>query len=717
MLGVLREMMAYLRPYKKLSSLFMLTSLLDLAFLSLAPLSFKFIIDKAIEPRDFGYFWFILKVLGISGVVCLLCGIASDYLLARINTLVQTDLRKKLFEHLQHLSIDFFNRKRPGELVSGFTDDLPTIEGSMSAILTTGIQSFVVVTVSLVTLFYLQWSMALLILAGAALIFAGPYLLGRRAQAVFESHREQLAALSSDVQENVMGQKVIKGFNLQTAIIAKFQERLQALSLSGYRKNVMNARLGRAPMISLLLVNFAIIGFGSYLALKGYITVGALVAFFTMYTSMGNAVFNLAAILPAFTEAQVSMNRIGLLLRQPRELRGVGESVRLDEPHAGIRTKEVRFGYNEEQPVLDRISMTIPFGASVAFVGTSGSGKSTMVQLLLGFYEPDQGCILISGANLSTLDRGAYREQIGIVFQDNFLFRGTLLDNIRLGKPDASREEIEEAAKKAEIHDYICGLPDGYETQIADGGGNLSGGQKQRIAIARAIVRNPAILLLDEATSALDPISEEAVNRTFGKLSAGRTVITVTHRLSSVTGADRIYVFDRGALVESGSHLELLGKNGFYKELWDKQSGLDVSEDGQEASIDAERMSRLPFFKGVDRTVLGEIADLFHTETFLAGQSVIREGDPGDKFYLIARGRVVVTKQTPEKENVRLAVLEDGDHFGEIALLDNVPRTATVTTLTPCVLLTLKRKTLVLILSHYPSVDAYVRQTLRERKN
>lgn len=719
MLTVITNLLRYMRPYKLLASFFFLTLFLDLAFVSLAPLSFKFMIDKAITPQDIDYFFLILAVLGIGGLIGFSAGVISDYALARLIAKVQQDLRMGLFDHMQHTNIGFFQKARSGELLSYYSVDLPSIAQAMQVILTIGIQSFSVVVISTVVLFYLQWSMALLILLGAVVIFAGPYLLGRRAEAVNSAYKDQFARLTGVVQENIKAQKVIKGFNLQEAMTNKFGAMLQALSVTHYKKNVVNAQLERLPMISLLLINFSIIGFGSYLALRGHLSVGALVAFFTMYTSMGNSVFNLTIAIPAFTDASVSMKRIQELLSEPREATGETRFTLTEGRPPEIALEDVSFRYaGQQQDVLKHVRLHIPPGTTTAFVGSSGSGKSTLLQLLLGFYTPQEGQIRMNGSPLWELDLGSYREQIGVVFQDNFLFHGTILDNIRLSKPDASEEEVIEAAKKAEIHDFIMSLPEGYHTQVLDEGSNFSGGQRQRIAIARAIVRNPSILLLDEATSALDPISEASINRTFAELSHNRTVITVTHRLSAITEADQIFVFDQGHLVDSGTHAQMLRAGGFYKELWDKQSGLSVSPSGQEADIDEERLSRLPFFQGMHADVLKEIKGLFHTETFTAGQPVIYQGDQGEKFYLIARGRVEVSKRssTVPESRIRLAVLEDGDHFGEMALLDNAPRNADVTAMTSCVFLTLQRKAFAYVLSQYPEINARIRQTLLERR-
>ncbi|MGO4347418.1 ABC transporter transmembrane domain-containing protein [Paenibacillus sp. MCAF9] len=715
---VLKHLAGYMRAYKPLAIFFFVTLFLDLIFMSLAPLSFQFLIDKAILPKDLHAFSLIIIILAASGIFCLSAGVFSDYALAKLSARVQQDLRKQLFEHMQQVNLAFFQKTRSSELLSYFTVDLPAIERAMNAILTVGIQSFSVVVISTAVLFYLQWSMALAILFGAALIFAGPYLLGARAQAINVAHKEQLDHLTGDIQENIRAQKVVKGFNLQQAMTHKFVGRLQTMYLIHYRKNVINAQLERIPLISLLLINLSIIGLGSYLALHGHITIGALVAFFTMYTSMGNSVFNLTATIPVFTDASVSIERMNKLLQAPKETTGKALMTSPLNHLPDIRFSDVSFRYNEEQEALKKINLHIKAGTTAAFVGSSGSGKSTLVQLVLGFYDPSAGQLEINSIPMQELSRSSYRDQLGVVFQDNFLFRGSIMDNIRISKPTATREEIIEAAKQAEIHVFIMTLPNGYDTLVLDDGSNLSGGQRQRLAIARAILKDPQLLLLDEATSALDPIAEASINRTFRDLSRNRTVITVTHRLSSITGADCIFVFDKGELVDIGTHEEMLARGGYYKQLWEKQNGMLISNSGQEADIDEERLAKLPFFQGIDNEVLKEIRSLFNTETFSAGQPVIHAGDQGEKFYLIARGRVEVSRKDANAIDgkLRLAILEDGDHFGEIALLNNVPRTADITAITPCVFLTLQRKGLHYVLSKHPEINNRVRQTLKERK-
>lgn len=571
MWGVIRQLFSFLRPCRGLAVLFLLAAAIEMAVISLAPLSFKFMIDQAIEPRDRGAFFLILVILGTAGVFGVLAGLASDRMLARMGAMVQQNLRLRLFSRMQRLDIDRFQSSRSGEHISRFTVDLPAIEDAMVSILTIGLQSFAVITVSAGILFTLQWSMALVILAGASLIYIVPYLMGNRARAAFSDYRSDLEGMAADVQENVRGQMVVQGFSLQNAAIRKFEDRLKQLFVSHYRKNTMVASLDRLPMISLLLVNFTIIGFGSYLALTERITLGALVAFFTIYTSMGNAVYNLTAILPSFASARVSLDRITELLQQPEKDNGENTGAPLTR-NPEIRADKLVFGYPGKEPVLREVSFTVEAGSTVAFVGPSGSGKSTLLQLLLGLRKPSGGRLAIDGADLAAWNGESYRESIGTVFQDSFLFRGTLLDNIRIGKPEASLQEVTEAARQADIHEYISRLPDGYETQVLEDGSNLSGGQKQRIAIARALLRNPCLLLFDEVTSALDPISEAAVSQTIRKLSKQRTVVIVSHRLSAIAGADQIFVMQEGRLVESGRHIELLEKRGLYSTMWERQT-------------------------------------------------------------------------------------------------------------------------------------------------
>ncbi|MCU6708685.1 ABC transporter ATP-binding protein/permease [Paenibacillus sp. J5C_2022] len=581
MLAVIGKLWSFMQSCRSRVALFLLAAAVEMTVLALAPLSFKFIIDRAIIPGDREVFALILLIIGTVGIFGIAAGVVGDRLLAGINAAVQQRLRMRLFSAMQRMGTERFQATPSGEHVSRFSVDLPAIEGAMTSMMTIGLQSLSVVAMSAVVLFSLQWSMALIILLGAALIYLGPQLLERRARSAFAAYREEFGEMTADVGESVRGHAIIQGFSLQQTVMVRFADRLRGLFVSHYRRNAASATLDRVPMVSLLLMNFGIIGFGSYLALTQVITLGDLVAFFTIYTSMGNAVYNLTAVLPSVVDARVSLDRVTELLDM-QEVEGGGlQTVLPLQTGPKLRMDSLSYAYSDGREALKRVSLTIEAGSTVAFVGPSGSGKSTLLQLLLGLREPSEGTLLLNEADLRALDGELYRSCIGAVFQEPFLFRGTLLDNIRIGKPDSSMEEVAAAAQQADIASYIEALPDGYMTKVSEDGGNLSGGQKQRIALARALLRNPALLLLDEVTSALDPLSEAAVGRTISKLSRGkRTIVIVSHRLATIANADRIFVLRDGEVAEWGTHDELRKKRGLYDQMWEQQSGDSTIETG-----------------------------------------------------------------------------------------------------------------------------------------
>ena len=373
-----------------------------------------------------------------------------------------------------------------------------------------------------------------------------------------------------------------------------------------------------------------------------------------------------------------------------------------------IRFVGVDFSYFGERLQLQGLDLAIGQGQQVAFVGPSGSGKSTVLGLLQRLYEPRAAPSASMAMTSPQPPRTSLRGQMGVVFQDNFLFNTSIRENIRLARPEATDADVEAAARQAEIHDFIVALPDGYETDVGEAGGRLSGGQRQRIAIARAILRDPAILLLDEATSALDPGAEAAINRTIDQLAPGRTVISVTHRLASVTGMDQIYVMHKGRLIEQGTHRSLLERCGLYFELWQKQSGFEVSNDGRFAQIDADRLKQVQLFESIDADRLAHFAAQFRSEFFEAGQNVIVQGEAGDKLFVIVRGTVDVFIKDETGQEHFLDCMEDGDYFGEMALLLNQPRSATIRTVTPSLLLSLSSEQLFRMLDEFPECRAAI---------
>jgi ATP-binding cassette subfamily B protein len=322
--------------------------------------------------------------------------------------------------------------------------------------------------------------------------------------------------------------------------------------------------------------------------------------------------------------------------------------------------------------------------------------------------DPTTGTIEIDGHDLRAVTQASLRDRVAVVFQETALFSASLRENLRIGRPNATDAEIAEAAQAAEIHEFIVGLPEGYDTPAGERGVRLSAGQRQRIAIARAFLRDPAILLLDEPTAALDSSTESAIVASLRRFALGRTVVLSSHRLSAIAEADRIFVLEDGRLEEEGSHEYLLARRGAYHQLWQRQSGLTL-EDGPRARVDAERLRTIPVLADLDEPLLQRAAQLFVTDQVAEEREVIHEGDPGDTFYIVVRGALEVWR-----DGERLRVLQDGDHFGEIALLRNVPRTATVRTIVPTVLLSLQRGQFLELIADAPELRERLLRTYAE---
>src|SRR6266566_1704558 len=553
LIGVMRRALAYWRPYWVQGVLIVLAMLLQQGFNTFLALSLKLIIDTALPARDGMLLLWILAGLAGGFIVALVANLCADYLTARVSANILNDLRLKMFSHLQRLSMDFFQRARTGNIVAYFSSDLADIEKGLTSR----------VADALLALIFMV-ALPLIMLATRA-------FTPRAARANYQLKQDQ-GQLASTVHEYVRAQPVVKVFGLQNSVLARFKDELAGIARSTVRANFLALLVGTTSSLGVLLVQLLALGAGALLALHGHLTVGALVAFMSLLSSVNKDAYNLTKkVVPSLITATGGLQRIeDLLTRRPRVVDARGAQ-RLPRLAKEIRFEDVSFSYNGEQRQLDHISFTILAGETVAFVGPSGAGKSTILSLLARFYDVTTGAVTIDGHDLRRVTQESLRAQIGHVFQDTFLFNATIRDNIRMGKLDATDAEVEAAARAAEIHDLIMRLPRGYDTPTGELGALLSGGQRQRIAIARAIIRDPAMLILDEATSALDPATETAIMATLRRLARNRTVVAVTHRLAAIHSADRIFVVDSGCVVEDGQHDELLPRCGLYHELWGKQ--------------------------------------------------------------------------------------------------------------------------------------------------
>jgi ATP-binding cassette subfamily B protein len=712
----LRRSLGLLRPYWGRCALITLGITIHLGYSTFLALSFKFLVDYALEPPNKDVLLEIVSALGLGLLVTAAADIGHDYLLASVSARALSDLRLAMFAQLQRMPMGFYTHTTGGELVSYFAGDLAAVEAGLSRAVPKLFGAAVRVALSVAILFALEWHLALLVLAALPAGLLGPRLFGARAAAASTQRKQAEAQVLSALQEQIVAQAVIKAFRLQASSQASFQSALAQLALRGQRADFLARLVGRVTDIAQVLVQVIVVSAGAALVFNRAMTVGSLLAFFGMLFSMGSALLGVSEVLPELIQATSGLQRIDALLARQVPLADAPDAVALPPIAREILVDDVLFRYSDQHTNLDHVTCRIPVGQSVALVGRSGSGKSTLLSLIMRFYDPSGGAIQIDGRDLRQITQDSWRTQLGTVFQDPMLLNLTIRENIRIGRAGASDAEVEAAARAAEVHETIMRLPLQYDTLVGERGSLLSGGQRQRIALARAIIGNPAVLILDEATSALDPEAEAAINATLRRLSAGRTVISATHRLAAIQHVDQIIVFDRGRIVERGSHAALLAEQGVYAQLWEQQSGFTISQDGLTAAVTADRLRAIGLFEQLDQALLEILAGQFLTERLGGGKLVFEERDPGDTFYIIVRGSVDVLVRDTGGAERWLATLQDGDFFGEMALLMDIPRTASVRTRTPSTLLTLDRERFLNLLNTNPALRSILESTSGARQ-
>lgn len=558
----------HLRPHWRETSVVVVASVPQVALETAQPMLLMVLID-AIVGRDVALVWG--AALGLVGLIPIYVAgtFVGEYMAARVGASVANDLRIAGFWRLQALSVSYHRGRRRGDLLSRFSSDLDAVERAIAVEFQFAWACLMTIVIGVALLLAVEWRLAIALCALMPVVIIGPRWLATRASRASYERQRDAAAVMSATEESLAAHAVIKAFDLQGSMLAGYGRRLATLYGSTVRASWLSGL--QAASISgsgSILLIIAIAG-GAGLAVRGDLSVGGLVAVIDLLWFMVGSLQALAGVVPSLQRAAGGMARIQEVLDAPEDVPETPGARPLGRFATAIELRGVSFAYGASAPVLSDVSVTIRAGESVAIVGPSGSGKSTMLGLLLRLDDPSGGAIAIDGHDLRTVTQASLRTQIGVVFQESYLFDMTFRENIQLGNPRASDGEIEAAARDAGIHEFIVSLPRGYDARVGEGGGGLSGGERQRVALARALVRRPAILLLDEPTSALDAQAAAAFNRTLHKLSEGRTVIAVTHRLASMAG--RILVLSGGRLVEDGSHDELIERAGVYSELLQAQ--------------------------------------------------------------------------------------------------------------------------------------------------
>jgi ABC-type multidrug transport system fused ATPase/permease subunit len=528
----------------------------------------KIAIDEGIRGDDTQLLGIVVAVFVAVAVVGWLAGIAQTYLTGWVGERVLADLRLRLFRHLGRLSLGFYERNRTGAIVSRLTNDVEALDQLVTDGVTSLIQNFLVLIGSAVILVLLDWRLALATLLVFPLMAVVTAIFRRLSTRAYRRVRERLGTVTATLQEDISGMRVVQAFAREPKADERFREVSSHYRAANHETVVLNSVY--FPFVDLLstAATAVVIGFGSYLVFDGSLTIGTLFAFIGYLTNFFDPVQQLSQLYNTFLAAVAALDKIIDLTEEEPEIEDSQDAAALATPIGHVHFDHVRFGYGSGPEVLHGVDLDVAPGTTVALVGHTGAGKSTIAKLLARFYDPRDGRITIDGHDLRDVTQQSLRRQLGIVPQEGFLFSGSVRDNIAFAKPEATDEEITAAAGAVGADTFIRELPEGYDTDVGQRGGRLSLGQRQLVAFARALLADPRILVLDEATSSVDIQTEQRIERALRRLLAGRTAFVIAHRLSTIRQADLIVVLEHGRIVEQGTHQELIERRGRYLALY-----------------------------------------------------------------------------------------------------------------------------------------------------
>jgi ATP-binding cassette, subfamily B, bacterial MsbA len=544
--------------------LVMLVAAINLALLRLAGVLW----DVITVQRDAGRMNELIALFLGLVVVQGLCSMGHSYLTAHVSQHIVADFRRHLFAHLQTLSVAFFARRRTGELLSRLMNDVTIIQSVVTETPIDGAKQLVTFVGGIAFLLVMNWRLCVLILILLPLLVLVAKIFGRRLKALSTSIQDETAAVSTLIEEVIAGIRIVKSFVQTPREEERFAIQIgHTLALTMRRAGIMAVFI---PVISLLTFSAAaaVLWYGGRQVIDDAVSPGELFAFVLFAGILIGPFSSAARVFAQIREAQGATARVFEILDTQPDIRDAPHAVALPSVSGLVTVEHVSFAYDARQGVLTDVSFDAKPGELVAIVGPTGAGKTTIMNLLHRFYDPIEGRITVDGMDLRQVTLESWYRQIALVPQETILFGGTILDNIRYGNRDASEKAVKEASRAAHAHDFIMSFPDQYHTLVGEKGVNLSGGQRQRIAIARAILKNPRILLLDEATSALDSESERLVQQALEQMMKGRTTFVIAHRLTTIQGANRILVLDKGRLIETGTHDELMARGQLYHYLY-----------------------------------------------------------------------------------------------------------------------------------------------------
>src|SRR3954470_21068159 len=556
------------RPYRVRTALSVISLLAATATALLPPLLAKYAVDDAIGKNELGKLWWIVGAFVLAGLLNWAMSYVQTYLTGWVGERILADLRIRLFRHLQRLSLGFYERTRAGVIISRLTNDVEAIDQLVTDGVTSLVQNSLTLIGTAILLFILDWRLALATLSVIPLMSLATVIFRVRSTRAYRAVRERLGLVTATLAEDIAGMRMVQAFTREDqnmrnfrAVTERYREsNMQTVVLSGWY----------FPFVDLLssIALAIVLGYGGHLYFGGALTIGTLFAFMLYVQNFFDPVQQLSQLYNTFLSATAALDKIMDVLDEEPEVLDAADAEAMPQVQGHVRFEDVRFKYRTGPEVLHGLDLDVPPGTTVALVGHTGAGKSTIAKLLARFYDPTAGRITFDGHDLRDVKQESLRHQLGIVPQEGFLFAGTVTDNIAFGRPDASPDEVIRAAQAVGAHEFIMRLEDGYETQLQERGSRLSLGQRQLIALARALLADPRILILDEATSSVDIGTERKIEQALRLLLAGRTAFIIAHRLSTIRDADLIVVLEYGQIVEQGSHDELMERQGLYTSLY-----------------------------------------------------------------------------------------------------------------------------------------------------
>ena len=554
--------------YKIRTSLSVVSLLAATATALAPPFLSKYAVDDGIRRHDLVKLWWIVGAFLLAGLLNWGMSYVQTYLTGWVGERILADLRNDLFEHLQRLSLGFYERNRAGVIISRLTNDVEAIDQLVTDGVTSLVQNTLTLVGTAVLLFVLDWRLALATLAVIPLMSAATVIFRIRSARAYGAVRERLGLVTATLAEDIAGMRVVQAFTRERANADRFRDVAESYRESNMETVVLNGLY--FPFVDLLstVALGIVLLYGGHLYFDGLVTVGTLFAFMLYVQNFFDPVQQLSQLYNTFLSATAALDKIMDVRDERPEVRDRLGARDLPEISGHVRFESVRFGYGQGPDVLHDLDLDVPAGTTVALVGHTGAGKSTIAKLLARFYDPRSGRITVDGFDLRDVTQRSLRRQLGIVPQEGFLFAGTVTENIAFGRPDAAPEDVVRAAQAVGAHEFILRLEDGYETNLQERGTRLSLGQRQLVALARALLADPRLLILDEATSSVDIGTERKIEQALRLLLAGRTAFIIAHRLSTIRDADLIVVLENGRIVEQGSHDELLASRGLYTSLY-----------------------------------------------------------------------------------------------------------------------------------------------------